>query len=480
MERKRSVILHDGRTRYPRTSLHCAKCGSVTYHTSSADDDLSCSTCNNVVNMTDGHVGYYNKSLYMDFHRIYVEHGKVKVKFYFHIYWYDFKNEKLRSKADSCHLTYNLKTGKLYYLKRYGKSWKVRSLVYSDHINLGNMNDYLLYILRQHDVIQEFADTIFNELGLYPKIKCEKISGTIICSLLNFPVLRHFDFVFDDLELLRPVANGLRNTDSTKDVINLFAGHKVGRKLRKAATSSDRFLHVVCAALRLFEGNNDLALKWIRENCGRGTSSSRMFEAKYALLDLLTLPPPAKILAKHTRLIPNKEYWYKMLETCRLGLATDTLRMLHDLTPAQIEEVDKTKSMLVLHDELAELIRARGGKNLSLKVSPGQRRKFNHVIKSEDGDIEFYVAEDTRTLRIIGRELKNCVSSYAESALKQHCSIVYAKQNNRYISCIEVRKSVVSQAVGFANSHPDKELDQIISRWARKANLRYTGKHTFM
>ena len=89
-----------------------------------------------------------------------------------------------------------------------------------------------------------------------------------------------------------------------------------------------------------------------------------------------------------------------------------------------------------------------------------QRRLADNV-----GDLEFALPKDSYHLCEIGTALHNCVASYADSVLRNNCTIVYAKKDGEYKVCIEVRGNQILQELTDRNANPDEATQKLLDEW---------------
>lgn len=119
------------------------------------------------------------------------------------------------------------------------------------------------------------------------------------------------------------------------------------------------------------------------------------------------------------------------------------------------------------HDELSLLCASL--KNVPFKYSDEQRS-----LEQKIEDYEFALPKDSTQLVEIGMKLHNCVASYSDRVLGQKCTIVYAKKNDKYVLCIEVRGKKVHQERANLNRDPSKEQDRILKIWRDAHELDFT------
>ena len=119
------------------------------------------------------------------------------------------------------------------------------------------------------------------------------------------------------------------------------------------------------------------------------------------------------------------------------------------------------------HDALANLAYRYENKNITFSYTAEQKK-----LEDDIDDYSFRLPENSYQLCEIGTSLHNCVASYATLVKKKTCTIVYARKDDNYEICIEVRKNEVWQQRMDHNKNPDKEQQNVLSKWREKHNLR--------
>lgn len=89
---------------------------------------------------------------------------------------------------------------------------------------------------------------------------------------------------------------------------------------------------------------------------------------------------------------------------------------------------------------------------------------------------DFILPQETMDLVVVGEKMNICVGHlYSAKAYNKHCTIVYVVKDNKYVACIELRKSKngfsVVQAKGKYNSRIAGELYNTVMEWINKNNL---------
>lgn len=113
--------------------------------------------------------------------------------------------------------------------------------------------------------------------------------------------------------------------------------------------------------------------------------------------------------------------------------------------------------------------------NISYKIR-NKKIEFKYTqkeLKLED-DIDgfsFRLPKDSYQLCEIGTSLRNCVASYAENVQNKECTIVYAKKDDKYKLCIEVRGKEILQERANHNSAPNEEEMSVLLKWHERHGL---------
>ncbi len=85
---------------------------------------------------------------------------------------------------------------------------------------------------------------------------------------------------------------------------------------------------------------------------------------------------------------------------------------------------------------------------------------------------EFHLAHDTDSLYLFGKDLKNCVASYAARVAAYTSIIVAVRHNGRYEACIEIqRENHIVQALGICNEQLQGEILLACRYWAKVKKL---------
>ena len=118
------------------------------------------------------------------------------------------------------------------------------------------------------------------------------------------------------------------------------------------------------------------------------------------------------------------------------------------------------------HDALANIAYRYENKNITFTYTDEQKKLEDDI----DGYC-FRLPENSYELCEIGTSLHNCVATYASSVKDKACTIVYATKDDKYEICIEVRKNEVWQQRMDHNKNPDKEQQEVLSKWRTRHNL---------
>jgi len=112
------------------------------------------------------------------------------------------------------------------------------------------------------------------------------------------------------------------------------------------------------------------------------------------------------------------------------------------------------------HDALSNISYRCQHKNKTFNYSAAQRALCDNI----DG-YEFCLPENTYELLEIGTALHNCVATYDDYVLKKYCTIVYAKKDDEYKICIEVRGNIIYQELTNHNAKPSDSEQKVLDEW---------------
>ena len=150
--------------------------------------------------------------------------------------------------------------------------------------------------------------------------------------------------------------------------------------------------------------------------------------------------------------------------------ALDTVDMFHkyySYIPDELKKDILTDGFTSFnHDALTNISYRAEHKEITFNYS-------NEQLKLED-DIDGYsfrLPATSYQMCEIGTVLHNCVASYAERVAKKQCTIVYAKKDDEYSICIELRGKEVFQERIIHNKKPDKEQTAVLQKWHERHGL---------
>lgn len=81
---------------------------------------------------------------------------------------------------------------------------------------------------------------------------------------------------------------------------------------------------------------------------------------------------------------------------------------------------------------------------------------------------DFCLPPDTDALSELGRCFHNCVGSYARAVLHKETLVVYVKQAELYLACLEVQNREIRQMFGICNKKLPEDLAEICLEWNRE------------
>lgn len=119
------------------------------------------------------------------------------------------------------------------------------------------------------------------------------------------------------------------------------------------------------------------------------------------------------------------------------------------------------------HDALSNLSYTVKNKKIVFKYTEEQKKLEDEI----DGYI-FRLPQTSYQMCEIGTALHNCVASYANSVRDKECTIVYAKKDDSYSICIEVRKNEVRQERIDRNAYPSEEQKKVLYKWHERHGLK--------
>lgn len=118
------------------------------------------------------------------------------------------------------------------------------------------------------------------------------------------------------------------------------------------------------------------------------------------------------------------------------------------------------------HDALSNISYIADNRKITFKYSVEQEELEDDI----DG-YSFRLPKTNFQMCEIGTSLHNCVASYADSVRKKNCTIVYAKKNEEYKICIELREKRICQERIDRNAEPAAEEKNVLKKWHEKHGL---------
>lgn len=95
------------------------------------------------------------------------------------------------------------------------------------------------------------------------------------------------------------------------------------------------------------------------------------------------------------------------------------------------------------------------------------------ALETKIGEYTFHLPKDTNELHKWGNQFHNCVASY-NSAIKNKSSLIIAMmKQEKFVACIEVRQSIVTQALGHCNQRLPMGYRNVITEWAKGNKIFY-------
>lgn len=123
-----------------------------------------------------------------------------------------------------------------------------------------------------------------------------------------------------------------------------------------------------------------------------------------------------------------------------------------------------------MHDWLVDVWDAQANPNYDLAVPEAIVRR----VEMQKDTIKFFVPDTAYKLKAAGKELHNCVGSYADSVLEGECCIVLVADDlGKLKVCLEIADGEIRQAK-LVNNRPvsnDKVLNAEVLKWAKEAKL---------
>lgn len=171
--------------------------------------------------------------------------------------------------------------------------------------------------------------------------------------------------------------------------------------------------------------------------------------------------PTMNILLKKYYDEDGVEDWYEKNDA--LGMFSMYYQYLPDELKKDIFEDGFTRFN---HDALSNISYKIRNKKIVFKYTQNDLKLEDDI----DG-FSFRLPKDSYQLCEIGTSLHNCVASYADSVEKKDCLIVYAKKDDKYKFCIEVRGNKIFQERTDYNSNPNEEEKVVLQKWHKRHGL---------
>ena len=122
-----------------------------------------------------------------------------------------------------------------------------------------------------------------------------------------------------------------------------------------------------------------------------------------------------------------------------------------------------------IHDDLVEVLNYYGLDITEVRIIRYKPQYLNLECNINGYDIALVHRQSE--LGKIGKALHNCVASYENRVGTDRCMIISVRFEGKYVACIEIDKSRIIQAKGFANSDLDGELRIVLNYWAKENHL---------
>lgn len=124
-----------------------------------------------------------------------------------------------------------------------------------------------------------------------------------------------------------------------------------------------------------------------------------------------------------------------------------------------------------IHDELSKLVYKMDHTNVKLQYP----EKIIIKLEKDYNNYEIKLVKDTYEIVNIGQKMHICVGSYANSAAKNNCHIMYIKnkETKEYVACIELSKDYKNlyQIKGNRNFYLYGEVAEIATKWLKETKL---------
>lgn len=408
---------------------------------------------------------------YLDDNKIKISCCYIKFGYFNENFIYKIKKEKI---------VINLDTGRIYFIKDTKRKSKIQDITYTSyHFNIfcnpsynktcGEYNDIL------NSVIEEIKKYNIKKYNLHENFfkhidDSRKVYGNkfwwdppFIASFNKFPLCVNHYSIYSDLCLKKEKRKKVNKIKRDSEFFNDDAYIKsiVGTVTKKIKQYyfNDKYLFNFCTEIfKLFKDKNNI----------------------YKIID--TMSDTNKFICSHRReiIFYIKYYLKRGIKETQIANRikaniekdfysfNDTCYMLHECCNIySAYELDYSYNIKDAHNILA-----KDYKILSKSVYDFNYKnidKFNRTI----GDYTFAVANNSSILTDIGNEMHICVGSYTKLVIQDKCDIIYVKENNKYVTCIEIGEkfNIINQVKGKYNSRINGDLYDAVIKYARDTDL---------
>ena len=339
-----------------------------------------------------------------------------------------------------------------------------------------NSNDFWIQKPKRVDDIAfdvEFPEEAYNQihsiLNLYAgrqiTLNTPMNGENLLEALHNFPYEPNIQAVIDFHETLPMNSKFYENHISSNHDPNVYNNFCQFLKIKSFTSLRKEFVHnPVCLLLYSFYSNAGFTDKNILMRIVRDEKAKEILRLPKETLSfyinfLLTVKTEAAAW-NHLKKIKNIGDFYII----------DALSMFKEYFDNIPEEIKKSVMNEGFtpntHDLLSKVSWMIHNKNVVFE--------YNEYEKSLEDNIdgyEFKLPVDSDTLFELGSHLHNCVSTYKEYVENKECVIVFARKEDKYRLCIEIRKDSVWQQRADYNAKP-AGMDQIVlKKWIEKHKL---------
>ena len=187
----------------------------------------------------------------------------------------------------------------------------------------------------------------------------------------------------------------------------------------------------------------DLFVKHLVKNCGEHIASKKLL----------------KILNSE-----NPNYY----ECTFLRDACSMYHSIYKFDKSLLLAVDWGRSIKQIHDVLSKLHTKIQFENKTIPYKESDLELAGTI-----NDCEFELPADTNRLIEVGSLLGNCVGSYRDSVLARNSIIVFMKQSEKVIACIELSKTRGLKQVSAKYNNPVSiEYKPAFDKWAKRNNIK--------